>query len=275
MSRERAEFVGAELFRSAPIGVILGSGLDAVVEGLPTESRLRFDEIEGVDRPAVPGHKGELRHCLIGGTSCLFILGRRHFYEGGVGTMRALLGYLHRAGLRGLLATSAAGSLVKSVFPGELLLVSDILDAQNRPPHPPGGRIRAKERPERPARLTLDPALSRAVWAGASRGKVGLGRGTAALCAGPSYETPSEIRALQGAGASVVTMSGGVEVEIANSLGLPVALVAVVTNWAAGISTVRLRHEDVLDAAGAAASSLRRLLFEFAALAPGRPETAL
>jgi inosine/guanosine/xanthosine phosphorylase family protein len=264
VSRERVPSAEVGLFQSAPIGILLGSGLDVVVEGLRTQSRLRFDQIEGVGAPTVLGHRGELRRCTVRRRACLFILGRRHFYEGGNEAMRALLTYLHRAGLRQLVVTSAAGSLIKSVFPGELLLAGDILDAQHRPPNRPGDpKVEGTGRPDRPTRLRLDAQLSRGLWAAASRGKVGLGGGTAALCAGPSYETPAEVRALQESGASIVTMSGGAEIEIANSLGIPVAMIAVVTNWATGISTVRLRHDDVLDAARTAASHLRRLLIEF------------
>lgn len=82
-------------------------------------------------------------------------------------------------------------------------------------------------------------------------------------CAGPAYETPAEVRALQETGASVVTMSGAPEVEAATAVGVETAMVAVVTNWASGISAVRLRHEDVVETARAAADRLRRLVVEF------------
>lgn len=283
----------ATLFKGAALGVLLGSGLAAVTEGFPTESTLAFDEIEGLTPPSVAGHKGELRRCVVSDRPCLFICGRKHYYEGHVEEIHALMRYLHGSGLRRLVLTSAAGSLLKSVFPGELVLVTDVIDAQFRspamertgrrdiewtPPDPRAARIAnapsadrrgetgpmfSSERPSSPGRLAIDEAMSRDLWKAASDTRLGLGRGAAVSCAGPVYETPAEIRALQETGASVVTMSGTPEIEIANALGIRVAMVAVVTNWAAGISNARLRHEDVLGVARSAAARLRQLIVRF------------
>ena len=67
-------------------------------------------------------------------------------------------------------------------------------------------------------------------------------------------------------------MSGAPEVEIANTLGIRVAMVALVTNWASGISDARLRHEDVLDVAGAATFQVRQLVEKFAEMSPAGSE---
>lgn len=281
------------LFKGATLGVLLGSGLAAVTEGFPTESTLPFDKIEGLTPPSVVGHKGELRRCVVSDRPCLFICGRKHYYEGHAEEIHALMRFLHGSGLRRLVLTSAAGSLLKSVFPGELVLVTDVMDVQFRatamqrtgrrdrertPPDPRAARIAdarsagrrgetgplsSNERPSSPGRLAIDEAMSRDLWKAASHTRVGLGRGAAVSCAGPVYETPAEIRALQETGASVVTMSGTPEIEIANALGIRVAMVAVVTNWAAGISNARLRHEDVLGVARSAAARLRQLIVRF------------
>ena len=279
--------------KGAALGVLLGSGLASVTDGFPAESILPFDEIEGLTPPSVAGHKGELRRCVVSDRPCLFICGRKHYYEGHAEEIPALMRYLHGAGLRQLVLTSAAGSLLKSVFPGELVLITDVIDVQFRSPAmEPAGRCdvertppdlraaraanapsagRPREtgptspigRPSSPGRLAIDEAMSRGLWKAASDTRLGLGRGAAVSCAGPVYETPAEIRALQETGAAVVTMSGTPEIEIANALGIRVAMVAVVTNWAAGISNARLRHEDVLGVARSAAARLRQLIVRF------------
>ncbi len=268
MSRENAKLTEAALFQGAALGVLLGSGLHTVVEGLPAQAVLPFERIEGLGAPTVPGHAGELRRCDVAGRSCLFVCGRRHFYEGGVEPIHVLTRFLHRSGLRRLLVTSAAGSLVKTIIPGELVAVTDVVDAQFRPPAANGALSGGSGRPAGPRRLALDVATSRDVWVAASRARVGLSRGSAVASAGPLYETPAEVRAFQETGASVVTMSGAPEIDIANALGIRLAMVAVVTNWAAGISGVRLRHEDVLEAASTACGALRRLVVEFVGMSP-------
>jgi xanthosine phosphorylase len=268
VSRESASPTDAAVFHGATLGILLGSGLDAVADGFRVEAVLPFDQVEGVGAPTVAGHSGELRRCEVSGHACLFVCGRRHFYEGGVEPVRSLMRFLHRAGLRRLVITSAAGSLVKSIVPGELVVVTDIVDAQSRTPVPGEVAVPETGRPTGSRRLALDAVVSRDLWVAASRAKVGLGRGSAVASAGPLYETPAEVRALQETGASVVTMSGAPEIGMANALGIQLAMVAVVTNWATGISSVRLRHEDVLEAARAASSALRRLVTEFVAISP-------
>src|SRR5690606_31801596 len=62
---------------------------------------------------------------------------------------------------------------------------------------------------------------------------------------GPTYETPAEIRMLRTIGADLVGMSTVPEVIAANHLGLKVAGVACVTNYAAGIKDEKLSHADV------------------------------
>lgn len=251
------------LFRGAPLAVLLGSGLDAAVEGLRTDAVLPFDKIEGLTAPTVPGHKGELRRCVVGKRPCVFVCGRKHHYEGSRNDVAVLIRFLHSIGVRRLILTSAAGSLVKFISPGELILAVDVIDAQFR--RPVGARLReAHDAREGTGRFALDPVLSRRIWAAAARAKVGLGRGPILTVAGPMYETPAEIRAFQETGASVVTMSGAPEIEEAGNLGMSVAMISAVTNWASGISGVRLRHEDVLEVGRAAARNLRQLIVEFA-----------
>jgi len=77
--------------------------------------------------------------------------------------------------------------------------------------------------------------------------KMKLHRGVLAAMSGPSYETPAEVRFLSTMGVDVVSMSTVPEVIMARYLGIQVAAVAFVSNFAAGLSSVALSHEDVLD----------------------------
>jgi purine nucleoside phosphorylase len=203
----------------------------------------------------------------------LFVCGRRHFYEGGADAIDSLIEFVRGSGGRRLLVTCAAGSLARTIVPKELLLVDDILDLQFR------GRLgrRARretgvppiERPASERALSLDSRLLDEVARSADEAGVPIQRGSAVACAGPMYESPAEIRALQQSGAAIVTMSGAPEIAAANRIGIRTAMIGLVTNWASGISGGPLHHEDVLETAGTAVSKLRQLIEIFVQLGSG------
>ncbi|HEX6972273.1 MAG TPA: S-methyl-5'-thioadenosine phosphorylase [Limnochordia bacterium] len=155
---------------------------------------------------------------------------------------RANLWGLCALGADQILATAAVGSLNPAMRPGECVVVDQFLDF-------------TKSRPltfydERPVHTDMtDPycsALRSALVAAA--GAVGAAvhrEGCYACTEGPRYESRAEIRALQRLGADVVGMTGIPEVILARELGLCYACLAVVTNWAAGMASGPLSHEDV------------------------------
>jgi purine-nucleoside phosphorylase len=84
--------------------------------------------------------------------------------------------------------------------------------------------------------------------------------GVYASLLGPTYETPSEVRALRTLGADAVGMSTVPEVIAMHQMGVRVLAVAVITNRAAGLSPTPLSHEEVLETGQAASRDLARLI---------------
>ena len=87
-----------------------------------------------------------------------------------------------------------------------------------------------------------------------------LHEGVYAGLPGPQYETPAEIAMLRAIGADAVGMSTVLEAIQARALGLEVAGFSCLTNWAAGLSSEPLGHEEVLVMGKRAAGDLARLL---------------
>ncbi len=81
-----------------------------------------------------------------------------------------------------------------------------------------------------------------------SASAVPLQEGVYAAFAGPSYETPAEIRMLSAIGVDLVGMSTVPEVIAAGYLGMRVLGISCVTNMAAGIMDQPLDHAEVIRA---------------------------
>lgn len=246
------------------LAVIAGSGMGALADLLPAAGAVPFDALEGVGACTVHGHAGEIREGAIAGRECLLVLGRRHVYEGEPARVDHLVAHLGRRGAGALLVTSAAGALHRGLHPGEVVVVRDLVDRQNRDllARRAGGRRAAPA----PTRMVLDPALTRAVERAATAARVAWHRGTLVCGSGPPYETVAEVGALQHAGGDVATMSAAPEVAAANRLGLPVAAVALVTNPCTGVESARPSHDEVLVVGAQAARDLARILVQLVAI---------
>jgi xanthosine phosphorylase len=105
-----------------------------------------------------------------------------------------------------------------------------------------------------------DLALRRRLQEHAAALGTPLHEGVYLAAAGPSFETPAEIRAFKTLGADLVGMSTVPEVIVARHAGLRVAAVSVVTNLAEGMGDEVLSHEHTLEQAKAGAAALRPIL---------------
>jgi purine-nucleoside phosphorylase len=165
-------------------------------------------------------------------------------------------------GVKALLVTNAAGGIHADFGPGTLVRITDQLNLTGQ--NPLTGPNDDSVGPRFPDMgSAYDPALGELLEAAAAEAGVTLGCGVYAGVAGPSYETPAEIRMLRTLGADLVGMSSVHEVIAARHQGVPVAGLSVVTNRAAGLSTARLTHEDVQAAAGRAGAALDAVLASF------------
>ena len=79
---------------------------------------------------------------------------------------------------------------------------------------------------------------------------------------GPSYETPAEVKMARAIGADAVGMSTVPEAITASWAGMNVIGLSCICNSAAGVSTVGLSHEDVIQAANIAKDKFKMLVKE-------------
>jgi len=265
---ERIDADGAE------VAVVLGSGLASVADRLTKAQSAPYATLPGFPGTTVAGHPGRVVVGSVGPRKVLFLCGRVHGYEGyeasevGFGVRVAAT-----LGVRTLIVTNASGGVDPALKPGEIVLISDHLNLTGHSPltGPNDERIG-------PRFVDMTDAYApplRALAAEVGPGVLGypLREGVYAGMAGPSYETPAEVRMLRVLGAGLVGMSTVHEVITARHAGLDVLGLSIVANHAAGVIQQKLRHEDVTRAATAAAEGLGRLIFEIVQRLPA-PERA-
>jgi purine-nucleoside phosphorylase len=96
--------------------------------------------------------------------------------------------------------------------------------------------------------------------AAARKTGVALQEGVYVAMPGPSYETPAEVRMLQGLGAHATGMSTVPEVLVARHMGARVIGISCITNQAAGITGAPLSHAEVTETAARVRATFEALL---------------
>jgi xanthosine phosphorylase len=249
--------------RAPRLGIILGSGLGAVAEALEDAVSIPYTELPDFPAPSVHGHAGTLALGMLSGVRVACLSGRKHVYEGGdPGAMRGPVRALKAAGAEALFVTNAAGSLNAEVGPGSLMAISDHINMLGvNPLTGPNDDAVGERFPS--MRDAYDPELRRLLHEAASALAIPLAEGVYLATAGPSFETPAEIRAFRTLGADAVGMSTVPEVILARHAGLKVVAVSAITNLAEGMGGEPLSHEQTLRYANAASGDLTKLIIEF------------
>ena len=264
---DRIERAGAGAIE---LGMVLGSGLSGLAEHLEDRVRVPYAEIEGFPRSTVPGHAGNFVVGMLEGRVVGMAQGRFHLYEGYEPVEVVLpVRVLHALGAKALVITNAAGSLDRLRPPGTLMAIRDQIDLQFAAPLTasrltpyavPTGR---GERTLVERRHTYSRTLLALLHETALAETIRLREGVYAGLSGPTYETPAEIRFLRRAGADAVGMSTVSESVAAATLGIPVAGVSLLTNYAAGLTRRHLTHDEVTQVAERTRHRLERLVRGF------------
>jgi xanthosine phosphorylase len=244
----------------AHLGIVLGSGLGALADAVQDPVVVPYADLPGFPASTVTGHAGRFVAGTLAGRRVAVLQGRAHVYEGTSGPQLAVgVRTLAALGVRTLLVTNAAGSLRAQAPPGHLMALTDHINMMGV--NPLAG---PNDDELGPRFVGLGDAYDRDILAAlrtaAAATGVPLSEGVYLAVAGPSFETPAEIRAFRTLGADAVGMSTVPEVIVARHAGLRVGAISAITNLAEGMGDVPLSHEQTLASAADGARHLQRLL---------------
>ena len=242
------------------LALILGSGLGDFADNVEIIKSIPTNSIPNYPVSTVQGHKGFLHFANIYGKKTLIFQGRIHIYEGYTIDKCILPAFISvKLDVNKLLVTNAAGGINRNFKPGDLMLVTSFL-SQN---------IKTElsslfKMPSLKHRKNINnipsSELNEIIKKASLEENIFLKEGSYWFGKGPSYETPAEIRMQSVFGADAVGMSTVHEAIFAAFHGIEVSSISLITNFAAGLSPVKLSHTEVIETADLAKEKFERLV---------------
>jgi len=231
------------------IALVLGSGLGAFADEFANATKIPYANIPHFPRSTAIGHAGQLVIGTVDGVELAGMQGRVHLYEGySVKEVAFPVRVFARMGVKVVILTNAAGGIKREFTQGRLVVISDHINLQGvNPLAGPNDEHFGPRFPDMSE--AYDKRFRELTLAEGRLLGVNVGEGVYAALAGPSYETPAEIRYLRSIGADLVGMSTVPEVIAARHSGMRVLGISCVTNAAAGVLDQLLDHSQVLETA--------------------------
>lgn len=244
------------------VAIVLGSGLGDYANDIQVVAELDYHEIEGFPVSTVPGHAGKFIFGYVNEVPVVCMKGRVHYYEGyPISDVVLPTRLMKLMGAKILFLTNASGGINPSFTAGDFMMLKDHISIWA--PNPLIG-ANIDELGVRFPDMThvYDEDLQSIIRSTAEACGIALKEGIYAQLTGPSFESPAEIQLLHKLGVDAVGMSTVVEAIAANHMGMKICCISCVCNLAAGMTDNPLTHEEVQEAANAAAPKFRRLVTE-------------
>ncbi|MBQ7607048.1 MAG: purine-nucleoside phosphorylase [Desulfovibrionaceae bacterium] len=244
---------------TVPLGVILGTGLSGVTDGLDARE-VPYSALPNFPCSTTASHKGSFVLAQSRGTPVLFAAGRCHLYEGWNASDVCMgVRVMHGLGVKTLVITNASGAINPQFDAGSLMCVTDQINMTGVSPltGPNNDKwgIRFPDMSE-----TFDRELLALATRTALDAKIPLLKGVYVGVHGPELETPAETRMLRMIGADAVGMSSVLEVICARHLGMRVLEISCLANKNLPDCMAPVSIEDILESCARAEAHLVTLL---------------
>jgi purine-nucleoside phosphorylase len=259
--RAARDYIQARTRIQPQLAVILGSGLGALADEVEVDAAFPYGEIPGFPISTVAGHAGQLVVGSLADKKVVVMQGRFHYYEGYPMSLIIFpIRVMQALGSTALIVTNAAGGLNPEFNAGEVMLITDHINAMGiNPLIGPNDDQIGPRFPD--MSQAYDSDLRALALTIAKRAGIKLQQGVYVATSGPTYETSAERRHLRIIGGDAVGMSTVPEVIAANHAGMRVLGMSAITNKATGDPDQQPdSHEEVIAMAKVAGEKLVRLV---------------
>ncbi len=248
------------------IGIILGSGLGLLADAVEKSVVISTRDLPFWPVSTVEGHQGQVVIGQLERQDILVLQGRVHYYEGySMSQIGLPVRVMQRLGVEILIATNAAGAVNPTFEPGDLMLITDHLNLMGMAGLSP---LRGPNLDEFGPRFpdmgrAYDRQLGDLARQVAVENGIELRQGVYICLAGPSFETPADLRFLRTIGADAVGMSTVPEVTVAHHSGMRVLGISAISNKANLDGDTLTTHAEVLAAGKIILPQLTKLIKGF------------
>ncbi|MEZ5357919.1 MAG: purine-nucleoside phosphorylase [Candidatus Zixiibacteriota bacterium] len=258
--KESAEFISGKTKIRPEVGIILGTGLGSLADGIQVDATVEYDTIPHFPVSTVESHKGRLLLGTLKGKQVVAMQGRFHYYEGY--DMRKItfpVRVLKQLGIKVLIVSNACGGLNPQFKAGDIMAITDHINLLgNNPLIGPNDDRLGVRFPD--MYNCYDKDLLELVQQVALDQKYPLKKGVYVSVAGPNLETGAEYRFLRIIGADVVGMSTVPEVIVARHQGTKVLGMSIITDMGLPDTLEPCSLDRIIDTANRAEPHLRELI---------------
>lgn len=259
--QETTHFLNQNGIRTSRVGIVLGTGLNALVEHIKVEKSFSYNDLPNFPQSTIGFHKGQLIFGTIEGVSVVAMQGRFHYYEGySMQQITFPVRVMKQLGIDYLILSNAAGGMNPDYKKGDLIITDDHI---NLLPDNPlrglgdeyGNRFADMSQPySRQLQILLQQTFEKE--------NIPVKIGVYVSVMGPNLETRAEYRWLRSMGADMVGMSTVPEVIVAAQLGIKCASVSVITDECDPNNLKPVNIEEIIAVAGAADKKLSKVIVE-------------
>lgn len=246
-----ADVVRSRTHYKPRVGLILGSGLGDLADAVSQADVISYSDLPFWPASTVHGHAGRLVIGMLEGQPVMVMQGRIHYYEGySMQEVTLPIRVMQRLGVEVIIVTNAAGAIRPEFAPGDVMLITDQLNMIGMAGLSPLRGPNLDELGQRFPDMSqaYDRQLMDKARKVATHEKIILHEGVYACLAGPSFETPADLRFLRTIGADAVGMSTAPEVIVARHGNTRVIGFSGISNKANLDGSTITTHEEVLQA---------------------------
>lgn len=257
---EAVDYISDKVALKPEIGIILGTGLGSLVDGMEPVGTVAYDNIPHFPVSTVESHHGRLLFGHLRGKPVVCMQGRFHYYEGySFKQITFPIRVMKKLGIETLIASNAAGGLNPNFKSGDIMLIKDHINFF------PGNPLIGPNDDELGLRFpdcyevynSMYQELAHQV---ALEQNLRLKEGVYIGVSGPTLETAAEYRMFRTLGADAVGMSTIPEVMAAHHQHNKVLGFSIITDMGLPDNMHPCSIEEVIKIAGAAEPKLRDLI---------------